>query len=134
MPVYNRICVYIISSTGKLTLYFTVYFRIVYYGGRVYDSRTCVSTVGSLMYAIVCTRPDLSQAISMVSRYMHNPSKGNWEAVKQILQYIKCTIDVGLVFKKDFAGKQECIRYVDSDYAGDLDKRWSTRGYVFTLS
>ena len=31
-------------------------------------------------------------------------------------------------------GKQECIRYVDFDYAGDLEKRWSTTGYVFTLS
>jgi len=39
-----------------------------------------------------------------------------------------------LVFERDFTGKQECIGYVDSDYAGDLDKRWSTMGYVFTLS
>jgi len=45
--------------------------------------------------------------------------------VKWILRYIKGTIDVGLVFKKDFIGKQECIRYVDSDYAGDLDKHRS---------
>jgi len=59
------------------------------------------STVGSLMYAIVCTRPDLSQVISMVSRYMHDPGRGHWEAVKWILRYIKGTIDIGLVFKKD---------------------------------
>jgi len=39
-----------------------------------------------------------------------------------------------LVFKKDFTGKQECIRYVDLDYAEDLDKRGSTTGYVFILS
>ena len=39
-----------------------------------------------------------------------------------------------MVFEKDFTGKQECIEYVDSDYAGDLDKRRSTMGYVFTLS
>jgi len=44
------------------------------------------------------------------------------------------TIDVGLVFEKDSTGKQKCVRYVDSDYTGDLDKRWSTMGYVFTLS
>jgi len=54
--------------------------------------------------------------------------------VKWILQYIKGTIDIGLVFKKDVAGKQEYIRYVDSDHARDLDKRRSTTGYVFTLS
>ena len=49
------------------------------------------SAVGSLMYAMVCTRPDLSQA---VSRYMYDPGQGHWEAVKWILRYIKGTIDV----------------------------------------
>ena len=39
-------------------------------------------TVGSLMYAIVCTRPDLSQTVSMISRYMHDPDRSHWEAVK----------------------------------------------------
>jgi len=51
-----------------------------------------------------------------------------------MLQYIKGTIDVGLVFKKDFTGKQEYIRYVDSAYAEDLDKRRFTTGYMSTLS
>ena len=54
--------------------------------------------------------------------------------MKWILWYIKGTIDIGWVFKKDVTGKQECIGYVDSDYAGDLNKRRSTTGYVFTLS
>ena len=53
---------------------------------------------------------------------MHDPERGNWEAVKWILRYIKGTIDNGLEFKKDVASKQECIRYIDSDYAEDLDK------------
>ena len=92
------------------------------------------SAVGSLMYAMVCTRPDLSQAVSMISRYMHDPGNGHWEAVKWVLRYTKGTIDVGLVFEKDSTGKQECIRYVNSDYAGDLDKCRSTTGYVFILS
>ena len=92
------------------------------------------SAVGSLMYSMVCTQPDLSQAISMVCRYMHDPGQDHWEAVKSILRYIKGTIDVGLVFEKDSTGKQDYIGYVDSDYAGELDKRRSTTGYVFTLS
>ena len=53
------------------------------------------SAVGSLMYAMVCTRPDLSQAVRMVSRYMHDPGRGHWEAVSWILRYIKGTIVVG---------------------------------------
>ena len=92
------------------------------------------NTVGNLMYAMVCTRPDLSQAISMISRYMHDLGRGHWEAVKWVLRYIKGTIGVGLVFEKNSTGKQECIGYVTSDYAGDLDKRRSTTRYVFTLS
>jgi len=84
--------------------------------------------IESLVHAIVCTRPDLSQTISMVSRYMHDPGKVHWEAVKWILRYIKGTIDVGLVFEKDTRGKQECIRYVNFDYAGNLDKRRLQQG------
>jgi len=92
------------------------------------------SAVGSLLHVMVCTRPGLSQAVSMISRYMYDPGKGHWEAVKWVLRYIKGTIDVGLVFQMDSTGKQECIGYVDSDYVGDLDKRRSTTGYVFALS
>ena len=92
------------------------------------------SAVGSLMYAMVCTGPDLSQDVSMISRYMNDPCRCHWEAVKWVLRCIKGTIDVSLVFEKDSTGKQECVRYIDSDYARDLDKRQSTTGYVFTLS
>ena len=91
------------------------------------------SAVGSLMYAMVCKRPDLSQAVSMIDRYMHDLDMGYWEAVKWVLRYIKGTIDVDLVFKKHSTGKQECIRYVNSDYIRDLDKRRFTKGYVFII-
>ena len=92
-----------------------------------------VSMVGILMYAMVCTRHDLSQAVSMIRRYMHDLRRGHWEVMKWILRYTKDTIDIDLVFKKDVIGKQECIRYVDSDYARDFDKCRSTTGYVFIL-
>ena len=62
-----------------------------------------VSVVGSLIYAMVCTRPDISQAVSKVSRYMHNPSKDHWLAVKWILRYLYRTVNVGLLFKKDYS-------------------------------
>ncbi len=92
------------------------------------------NAVGSLMYAMVCTRPDISQAVSIVSRYMHNPGKGHWQAVKWILRYILKTVDVGLLFEQDTTLGKGVIGYVDSDYAGDLDKRRSTTSYVFTLA
>ena len=90
---------------------------------RVYMSHVSyASIVCSLIYAIVYTEPDLSQAMSMVSRYMHDPSKNHWEAVGWILLYIKGTVDIRLVFEKDDHGK-EFTDYVDFDYAGDFDMR-----------
>ncbi|KAM2303958.1 hypothetical protein ACFXTH_023714 [Malus domestica] len=68
------------------------------------------------------------------SRYMHNPGKGYWQAVKWILRYILGTVDVGLLFQQDKVTGQCVVGYVDSDYAGDLDKRRSTTGFVFTIA
>ena len=62
---------------------------------RYMENILYTNAIGALMYAIVCTRPDLSHAVSMVSRYMHNPGKEHWQAVKWILRYILGTTDVG---------------------------------------
>jgi len=90
------------------------------------------SAVGSIMYAMVCTRPDIAQSVSVVSRYMSSPGKRHWEAVKWILRYLKGASGVGLTFRKS-GGGISILGYVDSDYAGDLDRRRSTTGYIFTL-
>nr|GEW92020.1 retrovirus-related Pol polyprotein from transposon TNT 1-94 [Tanacetum cinerariifolium] len=90
------------------------------------------SAVGSLMYAMFCTRPDLAHAVSVVSRYMHNPGKMHWEAVKCILRYLKGTSNIGLSFKKSCASPNGVVGYVDSDYAGDLDARKSLSSYIFS--
>jgi len=91
------------------------------------------STVGSLMYAIVYTRPDLSKAVTIVSRYRRS-WKGSLRGSEVDFRYIRGTINIGLMLEKDTMSKQECIRYVDSNYVGDLDECQSTTGYVFTLS
>ena len=56
------------------------------------------SAVGSLMYAMICTRPDLSYAVSVVSRYMANPGKEHWKAVQWIFRYLRGTADKYLHF------------------------------------
>ena len=56
------------------------------------------SAVGSLMFAIVCTRPNIAQAVGAVSRYMGNPGKEHWSAVKRILRYVKGTSNVALCY------------------------------------
>ncbi|KAH9715183.1 hypothetical protein KPL71_020951 [Citrus sinensis] len=87
--------------------------------------------LGSLMFAMICTRPDIAQAVGAVSRYMANPGEKHWIAVKRILRYNRGTSDVALCY----GGSEFTVRgYVDSDFAGDLDKRKSTTGYVFTLA
>jgi len=88
------------------------------------------STIGSLMYAMVCTRPDISHVVGVVSRYMSNPGKQHWEAMKWILRYLRGTTKKCLTFRKD---ELKLEGYVDSNFAGEVDHRRSTTGYVFTL-
>jgi len=58
------------------------------------------STVGSLMYDMVCTRPHLSYVVSVVSRFIYDPGKNHGDAVKWILPYVKGSLDKGLVFDR----------------------------------
>ena len=64
---------------------------------------------------------------------MHALGKQHWQAVRWILRYIYGMVDMGLQFTKDNSRGLHLVGYVDSDYAGDLDKR-STTGYLFILA
>jgi hypothetical protein len=88
------------------------------------------SVIDSLMYVMVCSRPDLSYAMSIVSKYMSNPGKEHWRAVQWIFRFLRVTTDHCLQFSRTTKG---LIGYVVSDYAGDLDRRRSLIGYVFTV-
>jgi hypothetical protein len=83
------------------------------------------------MYAMVSTRPNISHAVGVVSRYMENPGKEHWETMKWVLRYLRGTSDYCITYN---SGYELVCGYVDSDFAGDLDKRSSTSGYVFTLA
>ncbi|KAL6327640.1 hypothetical protein AAG906_022203 [Vitis piasezkii] len=56
------------------------------------------SAVGSLMYAMLCTRPDICFAVGVVSRYQSNPGLDHWVAVKHILKYLRRTRNYMLVY------------------------------------
>ena len=90
-----------------------------------------VLAIGSLMYAMVCTRPDIAHAVGVVSRFMSRPGKQHWEAIKWILRYLKGSSDTYLYFT---SASLKLQGYVDADFAGDIDSRKSTTGFVFTLS
>uniref|UniRef100_A0A3Q7GYL8 Retrovirus-related Pol polyprotein from transposon TNT 1-94-like beta-barrel domain-containing protein n=1 Tax=Solanum lycopersicum TaxID=4081 RepID=A0A3Q7GYL8_SOLLC len=89
------------------------------------------SVVGSLMYAMVCTRPDIAHAVGLVSRYLANPSKVHWEAVKWILRYLRGTSNLSLCFG---GGEPILEGFTDADMARDLDNWKSTSGYLFKFA
>ncbi|KAJ4718977.1 Retrovirus-related Pol polyprotein from transposon TNT 1-94 [Melia azedarach] len=89
------------------------------------------SAVGSLMYAMICTRPDIAHAVGVVSRFLSNPGREHWNAVKWIMRYLRGTSNFKLTFG---SGKPLLVGYTDSDMAGDVDTRKSTTGYLMTLS
>ncbi|KAL6633353.1 hypothetical protein ACP70R_026024 [Stipagrostis hirtigluma subsp. patula] len=96
------------------------------------ESVPYASIVGSLMYASTCTRPDISFAVGMLGRYQSNPGKDHWVAAKKVLRYLQGTKDYMLTYKR--SSHLEIIGYSDSDYAGCVDPRKSTFGYVFLLA
>lgn len=90
------------------------------------------SAVGSLMYLMVCTRPDLAHCMSVISRFMANPGMQHWKAVKWVMRYIKGSLSYCLTYTKNLDCDKLLVGYVDADYATDVDKRRSLSGMVFT--
>ncbi|KAL5547707.1 hypothetical protein UlMin_002938 [Ulmus minor] len=91
------------------------------------------NAIGSLMYSMVSTRPDLSFVMSVLSRYMSNLGKKHWEAAKWLFRYIKGTSNVGLIYEQKEGTKLKLEGFVDFDYAGNKDNRRSTTAYMFCL-
>jgi hypothetical protein len=89
------------------------------------------SAVGSLMYAMVCTRPDIAHVVGVVSWFLSDPGREHWNAVKWIIRYLRGTSKLSLSFG---SGKPMLVGYTDSDMAGDVDTRKSTSGYLITFS
>ena len=93
------------------------------------------SAVGSLMYAMVCTRPDIAHAVGVLSRYMSKPGKEHWTSVKRVFRYLCGITDYAICYQ---GRPRTCIIvdvhiFVDADWARDLDCRIPTSGYVFNL-
>ncbi|XP_073039066.1 secreted RxLR effector protein 161-like [Primulina eburnea] len=91
------------------------------------------NAVGSIMFSMVSTRPDIAYGLGLISRFMSKPSREHWQAVKWLLRYLKETKKLKLVYSRSQQSTCEVIGYCDSDYAADLDKRRSLSGYVFTV-
>ncbi|KAL0373077.1 UNVERIFIED_CONTAM: Retrovirus-related Pol polyprotein from transposon TNT 1-94 [Sesamum calycinum] len=90
------------------------------------------NAIGSIMFLMVCTRPDIAYSISCLSRYMSNAGLPHWETLKWLLKYLNSSANLGIMFFKCAKGV-DLTGYVDSNYANDRDSRRSTTSYIFTL-
>ena len=90
------------------------------------------SAIGSILYAMISTRPDVSYALSMTSRHQSDPGESHWTAVKNILKYFRRTKEMFLVY----GGNEELVvtGYTDASFQSDKDDSKSQSGFVFTIN
>ena len=90
------------------------------------------SAVGSLMYAQVCTRPDIAFVVGMLGTYQSNLGMDHWRAAKKVMRYLQGTKKYMLTYRR--TDNLEVVGYSDSDLAGCVDTKKSTSGYIFLLA
>ena len=88
--------------------------------------------IGSLMYLMVSTRPDIASSIQVFAKYMQNPGVEHWEGVKRVFRYLKSTMKMCVRYERGHSS--QVSGFCDSDYAGDVDTMRSTAGYIFLLA
>ena len=96
------------------------------------DVRLYQELVGCLIYMMTSTRPDLSYSVSKLATKMSNPSERDWEAAKEVLRFVKGTVNNKLVFRKS-QDDPRITGYCDADWGGSRDRK-STTGYVYMLN
>ena len=87
--------------------------------------------IGCLIYLMTCTRPDISYSVGILARFMQQPREMHWRYVLRLIKYIKTTREYVLVYQK--SNHLKLVGFTDSDYAGDVEERKSTSGYVFKI-
>lgn len=97
-----------------------------------------MSIVGSLLYASMVCRPDITFSVQVLSRHFQSCGPEHLTAAKRVLKYLKGTMDKGIIYQggtTDRIGNSTSLMgYSDSDWASDTDTRRSTTGYVFTFN
>ena len=94
-------------------------------------AQVVTSAIEILMYSMVCTRPDIAYAVSVVSHFLSNPGRQHWEVVKWVMRYLRGTSNLKLTFG---SGKLVLVGYTHSDMVGHVDNRKSTSCYFMTFS
>jgi hypothetical protein len=90
--------------------------------------------LGSLMYAMVATRPDLAFAVTVLSKTMQNPRWCDWLKLKHVLRYIKGTLDYALHYNSNCSSPELVQGYSDADWGSDPSTRRSFAGFIFLMA
>src|SRR5258708_7230514 len=98
-----------------------------------------LQVIGSVMYAMLGTRPDITYAVSTLSRFASRPGTPHVRALKHLLQYLKGSAHYGIIYSHDGGSLMGCLKdniygFTDSDYAMDPDTHRSVSGAVFLLA
>ena len=89
--------------------------------------------VGSLMFLAIVSRPDIAYSVNLVSKYLNKHNSEHWGAVKRIFAYLKGTLDYGIEYCSG-GSNLNLVGYSDADFAGDVETRRSTSGFLFELA
>ena len=98
-----------------------------------FNKETYQQAIGCLTYVSTATRPDIAAAVGLLSQYMADPSNDHWLGIKRLLRYIKGTLMYGLKFVAH-ENDDDLLGYADANWAGDVDTRRSTSGYIFKIA
>ncbi|GKE21242.1 hypothetical protein Tco_1432754, partial [Tanacetum coccineum] len=90
--------------------------------------------IGSIMYAVRCTRPDVAFAQNLCSRFQQNLGEAYWIVVKTILKYLRNTKNMVLVYGRNHGNELKVTCYTDVGFLIDKDDTKSQSGYVFVLN
>ena len=99
----------------------------------VMRSKPYAEAVGTLMYIAIATRPDIAYAVGVLSRFSSNPGVAHWKAVQHLFRYMQATKDLKLTYAPDPSQTDLFTTYCDADFAGNIDNKRSTSGYVVKI-
>jgi hypothetical protein len=99
----------------------------------VMSSIPYASAIGSIMYDMLSTRPDVALALSLTSRYQSNPGMSHWTVIKNILKFLRRTKDMVLVYGGGNV-ELDVKSYVSTNYKADSNDEKSQTGYVFLVN
>ncbi|XP_041009354.1 secreted RxLR effector protein 161-like [Juglans microcarpa x Juglans regia] len=94
--------------------------------------KTKKDSLGNIERYKVCTRPDIAFTVGMLRQYQSDPGLDHWRAAKKVMRYLQGTKEYMLMYRR--TDNLEVIGYSDSDFAGCIDSRKLTSGYIFLMA